>query len=339
MQFNLADVFGSDIFNAVSLTDSINKLPNKPSKLGDMGLFASNPTNTTTAVIEERQGVLSLIQTSARGTRGVEMKHAKRKARAFVIPHIAAFDQVLAAEVQGIREFGASVESLETVAMKVALRLQTMKDSIDLTKEWHRVGAIQGLILDADGTSVIYDLFAEFGITRDSHQFDFGATPTTDIKVTAQVVTRNMIKNLGGTPFTGIQAICGDNFWDGFISSPSVKEAYKNYASNTMLQQQQRNGFMFADIYWMNYTGYVGTGGSTNIVPTEEAQFFPIGAGSIMQEILAPADTTAAVNTLGLPYYASQEILPHDKGIDMEAQSNPLYMVTRPACLIQGTHN
>lgn len=338
MNVSLSDVFGQDIFNVVSLTQAIIKLPSKPSKLGDMGIFASNPVNTTTAIVEELQGVLQLVQTTPRGTRGLESKHPKRKQKAFVIPHIAKEDAVKADDVLGLRAFGESTLSLESVVNKVNDRLQRIKDSIDLTKEHMRIGAIQGLIKDADGTTLL-DLFDAFGLTRDSFQFNFSKTQALlgandDVKVTAQKVCRKMQKNLGGTPYTGIQAICGDDFWDAFIQAESVKEAYRNYASNTMLQQQQRNGFMFADIYWMNYTSWFG---DTNAVPTGEAQFFPLGVGDIMQEVLAPADTMAAVGTLGLPYYSQQEVMPFDKGVVFEGQSNPLYMVSRPSVLIQGT--
>lgn len=338
MNISLSDVFGQDIFNVISLTQAIMKLPSKPSKLGDMGIFTPNPVNTTTAVVEEMQGVLQLIQTTARGTRGQATKHAKRKQRAFVIPHISKEDMVLADDVLGIRSFGEDTLSLDSVAKKVNDRLQVMKDSIDITKEHMRIGAIQGLITDADGSTLL-DLFDAFGITRDSFEFNFAKTAALlgtndDVKVTAQKVFRKIQQNLGGTPFTGVQAICGDDFWDAFIQADSVKEAYRNYASNTMLQQQQRNGFMFADIYWMNYTSWFGT---TNAVPTAEAQFFPLGVSEVMQEILAPADTVAAVGTLGLPYYSQQEVLPFDKGIAFESQSNPLYLISRPAILVKGT--
>ena len=99
MNVSLSDVFGQDIFNVVSLTQAIIKLPSKPSKLGDMGIFASNPVNTTTAIVEELQGVLQLVQTTPRGTRGLESKHPKRKQKAFVIPHIAKEDAVKADEI------------------------------------------------------------------------------------------------------------------------------------------------------------------------------------------------------------------------------------------------
>lgn len=142
-----------------------------------------------------------------------------------------------------------------------------------------------------------------------------------------------MIFALGNQPYTGIQAICGDNFWDAFISCASVKEAYKNY-DNTFLKQQQRNGFTFGDIFWMNYTAKVG---GTDLIDSDTCRFIPMGAGETLQEIYAPADFIETVNTAGQPYYAKQMVLPYDKGIEMHAQSNPLIMCNRPACLMEGT--
>lgn len=343
MADSMLDIFNSDAFSYLSLTTAINKLPPIHTKLGDMGLFKQSSIPTATATVEENQGKLSLVASAPRGTRTNEMQREKRKLRAFPVPHLPEYDSVKADEVLGIREFGsegsngsdanAMLSGLKTIASLVNNRLQRMKDSLEATKEWQRCGAIQGIVYEPDGASVIYDWFAEFGITEESFEFDFSNSPTEDVKVTAQRIYRAMGFSLGRTPFTGVQAICGDNFWDAFIQCESVKEAYR-YAQNTMLQTQQRNGFMFADIMWINYTARIG---STDLIPTGVARFIPIGAGDTMQEIYAPADFVEAVNTPGLPYYAKQERMQFDKGIDMHAQSNPLIMCNRPACLKKGT--
>jgi hypothetical protein len=51
----------------------------------------------------------------------------------------------------------------------------------------------------------------------------------------------------------------------------------------------------------------------------------------------APADYIETVNTLGLPYYAKQEIMPFGKGVALEAQSNPIHLPTRPAAIVRLT--
>lgn len=339
----LLDIFNQDAFSYLSMTTAINKLPPIHTKLGDMGLFKKSSINTAIATVEEKQGKLSLVTSAPRGTRTNEMQREKRKIRAFPVPHLPEYDTVKADEVLGIRQFGmesdgvdanAQLAQLQSISTLVNNRLQSMKDAIDATLEWHRVGAIQGVVYEPDNSTVIYNWFTEFGITEESFEFDFSNTPTEDVKVTCQQVYRAMGFSLGRTPFTGVQAICGDDFWDAFIACESVKEAYRYYSSNTMLQQQQRNGFMFADINWINYTARVG---STDLIPATVCRFIPIGAGDTMQEIYSPGDFIEAVNTMGQPYYAKQEVMPFGKGIDLHAQSNPLVMCNRPAVLKKGT--
>ena len=51
----------------------------------------------------------------------------------------------------------------------------------------------------------------------------------------------------------------------------------------------------------------------------------------------APADYTETVNTNGLPYYARQMLMDYNKGVEMEFQSNPLCINTRPNAVIKLT--
>jgi hypothetical protein len=43
------------------------------------------------------------------------------------------------------------------------------------------------------------------------------------------------------------------------------------------------------------------------------------------------------VNTIGIPYYAKQEARRMNKGIDFEAQSNPINLCTRPRAIVKLT--
>lgn len=49
----------------------------------------------------------------------------------------------------------------------------------------------------------------------------------------------------------------------------------------------------------------------------------------------APADYMETVNTDGLPYYTRVEPLPFGKGLEIESQSNPLHLPTRPKAIIK----
>ena len=43
------------------------------------------------------------------------------------------------------------------------------------------------------------------------------------------------------------------------------------------------------------------------------------------------------VNTLGLPYYAKQEVMKFNKGVEIETQSNPICLNTLPEAVIKLT--
>src|SRR5699024_10027897 len=111
-------------------------------------------------VVEHQSGLLQLVPSTARGGPGKVVGADKRKARSFIVPHLPQRGAILADEVQNVRAFGSENEA-QAVQTVVNNRLASMRRNLDATIEYHRLGAIKGLILDADG-SEIYDLFAEF---------------------------------------------------------------------------------------------------------------------------------------------------------------------------------
>ena len=66
----MLDVFKSDAFHFTKLVGAITRVPYQPTKLGRMGLFSERGVNTLTVAYEQKGGVLSLVPTAARGSRG-----------------------------------------------------------------------------------------------------------------------------------------------------------------------------------------------------------------------------------------------------------------------------
>ena len=144
------DIFSSSAFTMVALTDAINKMPYVPGRIGQLGLFREQGVSTTSVMIEEREGSLNLVETTARGAPAIQNTTNKRKARSLVVPHVALEDTILADEVQNVRAFG-SESMLEGVQAVVNQRMSEMATKMDATLEHLRIGAIKGQILDADG--------------------------------------------------------------------------------------------------------------------------------------------------------------------------------------------
>jgi hypothetical protein len=226
-------------------------------------------------------------------------------------------------------------------------RLVTMGRSLDATLEHLRVGAVKGLILDSDGSSVIYDLFAEFGVTQEAEidfDLDNAAPASGALRKKCGSVVRKIGDNLGAVPFLGVHALCGDNFFDDLVSQVEVVESYKGTPMAQVLRdgyiypnsdgQKISAAFEFGGIVWENYRGKVGT---LSYIDTDKCHLFPVGAEGLFETYFAPANYVETVNTIGLPKYAKLAIdQKYQKWVDVEAQSNPLPLCTRPKVLMKG---
>lgn len=327
----MLDVFRDDMFGVVSLTNSINKLPYVAQRIGQMGLFAAKGQTSLTVIVEEKFGKLSIIPTSARGGPGTMLGGSTRRAKAFVIPHIKQVGAVMADDVQGVRSFGTE-DSTETVVQKVNDELAEMRQNIEFTHEYHRIGALKGVVLDADGSSEIVNWFTEFGITPEVVGFDF--TEANNVKLNAMYIRRHIEDSLGMSPYRGVHAMCGKDFYDKLITCTEVKDAFDRWQDGQFMRDSQaRSAFEYAGITWEEYRGGLG---DTPFFDDEDAQFFPLGVPDLFQVAYGPADYIETVNTVGKPVYAKQEPMKFDRGVEMESQSNPLFICSRPSVLVRG---
>jgi hypothetical protein len=190
-------------------------------------------------------------------------------------------------------------------------------------------------LLDADGTSVIYDNFAALGVTE-AADFHFELdVATTNVREKCAAVIRSMQRSAGGafTPGTTVHALVGDAFYDALISHPSVEKTYLNWSAAADLRQDVTfQAFSFGGITWHNYRG---TDDNTTVaIDVDEAKFFPVGARDIFKKAMAPAEFGPYVNTPGQDTYA-MNIPDRDRQAWTrgELYSYPLYFCQRPDVL------
>jgi hypothetical protein len=328
--------FESSAFDMTSLTASINLLPNMYGKLESLKLFPQKSVRTRNISVEEQNGVLSLLPTQIPGGSATMGTRGKRKMRSFTIPHIPHDDVVLPEEVQGIRAFGSETE-LQAMANVVTDHLQSMRNKHAITLEHLRMGALKGVILDADGSALV-NLYSEFEITPKVVSFALGTT-TTDVKKKCLEVVRHIEDNLRGEFMTGVHCLVSPEFFDALTSHSKVKEAYDRWQEGAALRDDMRSGFTFGGITFEEYRGQATDpdGNVRRFIAANEGHCFPIGTAESFVTYFAPADFNETVNTLGLPLYAKQCPRKFDRGTDLHTQSNPLPMCLRPGVLVKVT--
>jgi len=331
----MLDIFRSDAFGVVPLTLAINNLKFVPGFISSKGIFTETAISTTAVSIEEKNNTLTLIAPSPRGGPGRTQPRTRRTMRMLLVPHFEINDAVMAEEVQGVRAFG-SEDATETVMAKVGERMAQAGQSLEYTQEHTRVGAIKGVITYADGTTL--NLYTEYGIAAPSN-IDMNldaATADGSVRAACAGIIRTMGTNLDGQPFTGVEAICGDQFFDALIKNPEVRATYLQTQAAADLRTgyvdagQTWGSFQFGGILWTNYRGYVG---STPMVETNMAYLYPTGVPNLFSTVYAPADYIETVNTMGRPRYVKQYTMPNDKGINLDTQMNALNFCTKPLAL------
>ena len=323
------EIFEDQAFSVTTLTAAINEQPFKPGRIGELGLFSEQGITTLTAQIEYDGSTLGLVSAQPRGSVGESSDLGERKLLPINTVHLPKRDTMYADEVQGIRAFGSQTE-LEVAQVRVNRYLAKHRQDLDVTHEYHRVGAINGKILDADGKKGLLDVYKTFGITKTELSMGLNSADT-NLRLKCDDALELIEKALGATYFRGGRALCGKEFWQKLISHPSVEKTYLNTSQAAELRGAVPDSFDFGGIVFERYRGSVG---DKAFIPDGEARLYPEGVSDFFITRFSPADYMETVNTEGLPYYSRVEPLRFGKGLEIESQSNPIHVPTRPKAIV-----
>ncbi|MGP5354751.1 major capsid protein [Pseudomonas helleri] len=322
-------IFDDEAFSVSSLTAAINEQQYLPGRLSSLGLFQEEGITTLTVQIEKDGDTLALVPAGERGTSGLVVGASKRVLIPFNTVHLPERFTIKADEIQGIRAFGTRTE-LQAVQDVVNARLLKARRQLDVTHEFQRMGALNGQVLDADGKTVLLNLYDRFGVKQQKLSMGL-ANSDTDIRVKCGEALDMQEDALGSTTTTGSRAFCGKNFWNKLLGHKAIKETYLNSQQAAALRGDARESFEFGGIVWERYRGKVA---GVAFVADDKALLVPEGVPDLYISAFAPADYMETVNTQGIPYYSKIEPMPFNKGMAGEAQSNPLHICTRPRAQI-----
>ncbi|MEE5122109.1 major capsid protein [Pseudomonas alliivorans] len=325
-------IFDDEAFSVATLTAAINEQPYLPGRISGLGLFQEEGIATLTVQIEKDGDTLALVPAGERGSSGFVVTGTKRHMIPFNTVHLPERFTIRADEIQGIRAFGSRTE-LQAVQDVINTRLAKARRQLDATHEFQRMGALNGLVLDADGKTPLLDIYSAFGVQRQSLSMGLNDAAT-ELRVKAGEALDMQEDALGSVTSSGSRAFCGKHFWNKLIVHKSVKDTYLNSAQASELRGDARESFEFGGIVWERYRGKVA---GISFVHDDEALLVPEGVPDLYISAFAPADYMETVNTQGIPYYSKLETLPFGKGVAGEAQSNPLHLCTRPRAQIRLT--
>lgn len=314
------------VYGVTPLTTAINKLPETPTIIRELGIFKADYRTTTFVQVAAKQGQLVLVEAVPRGTPGNPVKETLGDSQTFNMLHLPKNDIVLADDVQNVKAWGTENTAM-TVAEKVNDKLASMKSDLEYSREYYMLQALMGKVYNADGSTVLYDIYQRFGLTRKTHTIKLSDQALAVGKILDGIKTaQGKLRN--GEVVNGWTVLASPSFMQEFVYHPKIVDIYNRVQEAKVYRDGNTNvAFTHMNVDFVQYD-HVFPNGVT--IPDGEAIILPKGTVNTFREYFAPANLNGAVNTKALPYYASRVELPHGIGWDLYAQTNPLPLVLRP---------
>ncbi|OPB30046.1 major capsid protein [Bartonella sp. WD12.1] len=341
------DFFNQDAFSRVEMTKALENYEFKPGLIGSLNLFEE--VKSTRKVVNIKRYKLSLIQTSQRS---MPLREADRDVcRYFETTRIAKGYTISSEEIQNWFAFGTE-DKLETAVKFIAKRQKKLIEEIELTWENMQLGAIQGVVLDADG-SVLYDWYKEWEITP-PEPIDFKLNEdTTDVADVVDQVVTNMVEASSGafSDRSRIVGLCGYEFFSKLKNHKTVREIYLAQRLNSAkgISELGAIGFGFFDSFDFagvtfincrnigNYNVDTKSNAERSIgIKPDECQFVPVNVPGVFQKTFAPGESWEFANRIGKSLY-TMLIVDRERNawVRPEVYSYPLFICTRPEMLFK----
>ncbi|SCM73386.1 Phage protein GP20 [uncultured Pleomorphomonas sp.] len=335
----VSDIFNQNAWGAIEFQeDVVESADYMPQLLGSLGIFEPIYSRSRTIAVAARDKTLTLIPTSANGEPPAEYIPKGAKLRKWDAVRLAKGSTIYAIELAGVLALPFSEQTKE-VSDEVADRTVGLKDDMELTWEHMRFGAIQGRVIDADGSTELVNWYSEWGIPEPAEvNFELNVEGT-DVRKKCRDIKRAMQKAAKGvwTPSTRVASLAGDSFYDLLVNHKQIKETKLNNERAPLLENIE--GYSSIEIEGITFINYRGTDdGSTIAIDSAKARFFPVGARGAFKVGWAPANEFKPfLNRRGQEFYG---LLLEDKsGRDewdrVELYSYPLFIATRPAMLLR----
>lgn len=322
----------TNTFDVQQLTSALNLFPVQWGRLNQLGLFAVRGVANRTVIIDEMTGVLSILPTNAWGGAGTKGTKLTRNARSIIIPQTVHEDIVLPEDVVDQRAFGSDT-GLETVNAEFARRLMRMRAKHDITLEFRRMSALQGIVYDADGTSPLLNLHSTFGTTLITVNLALSSATTDVVGIVNDAISGKMSEIVLGTTYERVHVFLAPDYFKALIGHDRVREAYRGWQeAQTRIGGDMRNGFSIGAVTFEEYRGFAtdSTGANRKFLADSTGVAFPVGAQDSFYTYVAPADFNETVNTVGQLMYAKQMERPMGRGWEIHTQCNALPVCLRP---------
>jgi hypothetical protein len=337
------DVFDSDAFTAITLTQRINQLPWQDGTI--MSRFPWTVTNSPTADIAIQKSAMGIgvIPAKERGEAGTEFGRTKKGILRFTPPHYPAGATINSTELKAAlanaddpEDQMVSLQGLHDMYQAAFVR------SFAQSWEYGAQGALDSMIRNPDGTEIL-DLGALYGDTAQQVTIDF-TDPAADFITLLEESKTAAIHQLGGLPEPKDWVLLMFGPAAKFIrSNPKLAITKQRIDPAFLAADRVRSSSQYRFSDNVELLTYQGTSDPvTGAFPTavefgEEggAMLIPVTEG-LFDLTFTPAEGFNTINGPGQELYS--EVPPEkitSKSYRLEAESNFVHTIRKPKALIK----
>ena len=333
----MANLLPGSQFRLAQDTRAINQIPNRYGRIQEKGIFRATPIPTTSVRIAKNNGVLSIVPAAPRGSNPFLNANETRDVRILPLLHYPLMDKVQGEDVQNVVDWVTGT-TMDTITDKVARSMMNIRMKHAITKEWSSMGALKGLIINDDLTTLT-DLYTEFGVTKKTVTIPLSVT-TTDVRAYCMEIVRHIEDNLLGDVADGVECWCSPEIFDALIGHKVVKETYLNYVEGQeRTGGDVRQGFRYGGILFSEYRAVANdrNGVARKFITANYAHAFPMGTTDTFEIFYGPPvlNSLNQANVNGQEMFALQTPDPKGRYIDLDTEMNILPICRRPGVLVE----
>lgn len=332
----------------IDWTDEIKNVGSQFGFISNSGLFNLKGTSQDAIQFEKSDYQITLLQERSRRQRDTQ-KLSPRESDVYslALPYFKVSDYITREDIQGYVQRGTDMTP-ETAANIRMDKIEVMRQSYDMTKEYMQLSAVKGLSITPSGR-VVANMFDMFGLTQETITWTL-SNPDFDVIKACRELKTKLVKSLrtGGT-IRAVEVMVGTAFFDALIAHPQVvnvhlqmakpDRAYYLDGGATYEQFGVSNVFEFQGIRFMTYDATFNVTQADGSVVVQDA----IGAGEghtlirgvndLFRGYYGNSNKFSGANQVGSELYLYEWDMPKDEGIEMEMEFSHLYFPTQPQTL------
>lgn len=343
-----ANVFRSDAFSAISLTNFINLMPDPPGQIASLGIVAEDSLTTREMGVGRKSGRLRLIPAVPVGADGLEYGDDPGELIRFEALHLPQKATIHAAQLTDVINYDRLEDQNDALENLMTKIFTDMLADQKATREYHSMGALSGKLLNSDG-AVLENYYTKFGIAEPAPtavNFTALAADPAGLRLVIDEIAGKMKDATTVVP-AKIHCFCGAQFYRWLLTLPEIIEAYKYSSNNDWLRSRSFFGtFEYAGVIFERYDSSTVLRGGVPVkfIADTDALFVPLipisedgKSGGLLEIGWAPAATFPTLNRPGLPHFINPEFdtAQSPRWVKLNGESNPAIVNRLPGACIR----